>query len=204
MIGRDKVQVLEQAIIEIAQQEAQVILDEAKAKADSIRKQAQADAAVESERIRQAAQQTATHHVAQAIARAQLEAQMLKLQRREQLLSRTFDKVREQLPLIPQHTDYRMIVQRLISEAVAHLGDEAFIVQADAVTNHVLDDAFLKDLAQTLNVHLERGAPLETGTGVVLSTANGHRRYDNTLETRLTRIQNDVRTTVFHILTGEA
>lgn len=204
MIGRDKVQVLEQAIIEIAQQEAQVILDEAKAKADSIRKQAQADAVAESERIRQAAQQTATHHVAQAIARAQLEAQMLKLQRREQLLNRTFDKVREHLPLIPQHTDYRMIVQRLIGEAVAHLGDEAFVVQADAATNHVLDDAFLKDLAQTLNVHLERGAPLETGTGVVLSTSNGHRRYDNTLETRLTRIQNDMRTTVFHILTGEA
>ncbi len=203
MIGQDKVQALEQAIIGIAQQEAQVILDEAKAKADSIRKQAQSDADIENNRIRQEAQQTAARRMDQAIAKAQLEAQMLKLQRREQLLTRTFDRVREQLATIPQRPDYALIVRRLISEAATYLGDDAFVIHADAVTNEVMDDASLEDLGQTLNVHLERGAQLETGTGIVLSTSNGHRRYDNTLETRLTRIQDDVRTTVFHLLAGD-
>ncbi len=204
MIGRDKVKVLEQAIMETAQQEAQVILAEAQAKADSIRKQAQADADVEGERIRQEARQAAERHIAQAIAKAQLEAQMLKLQRREQLLTRTFDKARERLRSIPQQPDYATIVRGLIEEAVTYLGDEAFVIHADAATARVLDDDFLADLAQSLNVHLEIGAPLEAGTGVVLSTANGHRRYDNTLETRLTRLQNDIRTDVYHILAGEA
>ncbi len=204
MIGRDKVKVLEQAIMETAQQEAQAILDEAQAKADSIRKQAQADADVERERIRQEARQAAERYIAQAIAKAQLEAQMLKLQRREQLLTRTFDKARGQLRSIPQQPDYATIVRGLIEEAVTYLGDEVFVIHADAATTRVLDDAVLADLAQTLNVRLECGEPLETGTGVVLSTSNEHRRYDNTLETRLTRLQNNVRTAVYHILAGEA
>jgi V/A-type H+-transporting ATPase subunit E len=203
MIGRDKVQALEQAIMEIAQREAQAILDEAKAKADSIRKQAQIDADIENDHVRQEAQQVAALRIDQAIAKAQLEAQMLKLQRREQLLTHTFDKVREQLATIPQRPNYASIVQHLISEAASYLGDEAFVIHTDAATTQLMDDAFLADLAQTLNVRLERGAQLETGTGIVLSTSNGHRRYDNTLETRLTRLQDDVRTTVYHILAGD-
>lgn len=204
MIGQDKVQALEQAIIGIAQQEAQAILDEAKAKADSIRKQAQSAADIENDHIRQEAQQTAARRMDQAIAKAQLEAQMLKLQRREQLLTRTFDRVRAQLAIIPQRPDYALIVRRLISEAATFLGDETFVIHADAATNQMIDDAFLEDLAQTLNVHLECGTPLETGTGIILNTSNGHRRYDNTLETRLARVQNDVRATVYHILAGDA
>lgn len=204
MTGQDKVQALEQAIMEIAQREAQAILDEAQAKADSIRQQAQLDADAAGEHIRQEAQQAAAQHCEQADAKARLEAQMLKLQRREQLLNRTFDQVRTQLSTIPHRSDYAGIVRHWIGEAVSYLGDEAFVIHADAVTDRLLDDAFLTDLAQTLHVHLERGTRLETGTGIVLSTANGHRRYDNTLETRLTRLQDDVRTTVYHILAGEA
>ncbi|HOT93017.1 MAG TPA: V-type ATP synthase subunit E family protein [Anaerolineae bacterium] len=204
MMGQEKVQVLEQAILGIAAQEAQTILDEAKAKADSIRRQAQNDAQSESERIRQDAQQTAERNIAQAIAKAQLEAQMLRLQRREQVLARVFDKARAQLVTIPQRADYVDLVRRLIGEAATYLGGNNFIVHADATTAQLLDDGFLADLAQKLNVRLERGAPLEAGIGIILSTPDGHRRYDNTLETRLTRIQDDVRTTVYKILTGEA
>ncbi len=204
MIGQEKVQVLEQAILGIATQEAQAILDEARAKADSIRKQAQSDAQRESEHIRQAAQQTAERNIAQAVAKAQLEAQMLKLQRREQVLNRTFEKARAQLATLPQRADYADLVRRLISEAATYLGGNLFVVHADPTTAQLLDDGFLAELAQTLNVRLERGAPLEAGTGIVLSTPDGHRRYDNTLETRLTRAQDDMRTTVYKILTGEA
>jgi V/A-type H+-transporting ATPase subunit E len=204
MTEQDKVQVLQRAIMEIAQQEAQAILDEARAKADSIRKQAQDKAAAESQHIREEAQQTVERLLDQARAKAQLEAQMLKLQRREKVLRHAFDKARQRLATIPQRPDYADIVRRLIGEAVATMGDEAFVIQADAATNRVLDSAFLEDLMRQLNVHLEQGDELEEGTGIVLITPDGHRRFDNTLETRLTRVQDTVRTTVFHILAGDA
>lgn len=204
MIGQDKIQVLESTIMEIAQQEVQAILDEAHAKADGLRQQAQAKAAVESARILAEAQQTVEKLIDQATAKAQLEAQMLKLQRREQALVRTFVKARLQLATIPERPDYADLVRRLISEAATYMGDAAFVIRADAATNRVLDQALLEDLTQQLNVQLERGPQLEEGIGIVLTTPDGHRRYDNTLETRLTRIQDNVRTAVFHLLAGDA
>jgi len=204
MIEQEKIQVLESTIMEIAQQEAQAILDEARAKADSLRSQAEAKAAVESERILAAARQTVEKLIDQATAKAQLEAQMLKLQRREQALQRALAKARLRLATIPERPDYADIVRRLISEAVTYMGDAAFVIRADAATQRVLDQILLADLAQQLNVQLESGPQLEEGTGIVLTTPDGRRRYDNTLETRLARIQEDVRTPVYHILAGDA
>ncbi len=204
MTEQDKVQMLERTIMEIAQREVQAILDEARAKADSLHRQARDIAASESEHILKEARETVKELLGQAVAKAQLEAQMLKLQRREQALMQTFDEARQRLTTIPQRPDYTDIVRRLIREAATYMGDEAFIVQADATTDRVLDDAFLADLAAQLNVHLERGPHLEEGIGIVLTTPDGHRRYDNTLETRLSRIQDNVRTAVFHILAGDA
>lgn len=203
MIGQDKVQALERAIMEIAEEEAQVILDEARAKADSIHRQAQDKAEIESEHIREEARQTAQNLLDQTRAKAQLAAQMLKLRRREQVLTHTFDKVRQRLATLPQQPDYADIVRRLIREAATYMGDSAFIVQADTATERVLDNAFLEDITQQLNVRFERGPQLEEGTGIVLTTPDGHRRYDNTLETRLTRVQDSVRSTVFHMLAGD-
>jgi vacuolar-type H+-ATPase subunit E/Vma4 len=67
----------------------------------------------------------------------------------------------------------------------------------------MLDGQVLTDLGQELAVQLELGEPLERGTGVVIVTADGHRRYDNTLETRLDRMQAGLRTPVYHILMGD-
>jgi vacuolar-type H+-ATPase subunit E/Vma4 len=47
------------------------------------------------------------------------------------------------------------------------------------------------------------GTLLEEGTGLVVSSSEGRLRYDNTLETRLSRLQNALRSAVYHVLTGE-
>jgi vacuolar-type H+-ATPase subunit E/Vma4 len=48
------------------------------------------------------------------------------------------------------------------------------------------------------------GETLEQGTGVVVETLDGHRQLDNTLETRLKRMEEALRTPVYRILTGES
>lgn len=213
MMEQNNAQALEQAIMEIAQQEAQTLLEAAKIKADSILRQAEKQAQLESDRILEVAQQDVKKFVDQATSKARLEAQMLKLQRREQVLESAMANVRQQLPTIPERREYADIVRDLIREAATQLGEEAFVIEADAKTCAVLSEDFLNQLAEDLNVSLEllpqEESQTETHTsfkrtGIVLTTTSGHRRYDNTLEARLTRMQDELRTAVYHILAEDA
>lgn len=197
---RNNVQALEQAILESAQHEVEGILNEAKAKADSVRRQAEGDARVEQAKVLQVAREEADKRIAQTIAKAQLEAQMLKLQRRERRLEQTFDRVRQQLASVTERPDYKETMRQWIREAAAHLGDEAFTVDADAATHALLTTDFLEMLGRELHVTLSPGATLNARTGIILVAADGHRRYDNTLEARLTREQDGLRSAVYHIL----
>jgi vacuolar-type H+-ATPase subunit E/Vma4 len=44
---------------------------------------------------------------------------------------------------------------------------------------------------------------LDEGTGVVVDASAGKLHYDNTLETRLSRLQNSLRSSVYKVLMGE-
>jgi len=197
------IRTLERAIIGDAREEAGRILADAQAKAEDIRRQAQAQTNAERETILQRARQEAQALRSHAAAAAQLEAQTLKLKRREQLLARVFAGARRQLVSVPQSADYGQIARRLVREAVERLGADEVVVRSDEETQVVLDDDVLMDLEEELGTHLRAGEPLVQGTGIVLETPDGHRRYDNTLETRLARMQDGLRAPVYHILMGE-
>ncbi len=186
-----------------AKGETEHILDDARARAEDIRQQAEAQADTKREAILQRARQEAETLRSHAAAAAQLEAQTLKLKRREQLLGRVFADARRQLASAPQWPDYEQITRRLVREAVERLGADETLVRADDETRKMLDDDVLTDLGKELGVHLRAGEPLAQGTGVVLETPDGHRRYDNTLETRLARMQDTLRASVYHTLMGE-
>jgi vacuolar-type H+-ATPase subunit E/Vma4 len=55
-----------------------------------------------------------------------------------------------------------------------------------------------------LKVKLTIKGELKQGTGVIVQTEDGRLQYDNTLETRLSRLKNALRSPVYHILMGEA
>jgi len=208
----NSIQALERAIIGDAKEETEQILADAQAKAEDIRRQAEQQADTKREAILQRARQEAETLRSHAAAAAQLEAQTLKLRRREQLLERVFAGARQQLASAPQWPDYKQIARRLVREAVERLGADEVLVRADENTRRVLSDEVLTDLEKSFppvggteggGVRLRVGEPLARGTGIVLETPDGHRRYDNTLETRLARIQNTLRASVYHILMGE-
>jgi vacuolar-type H+-ATPase subunit E/Vma4 len=77
-------------------------------------------------------------------------------------------------------------------------------VRADKTTQEIFTTGMLEQLSKELKVKIQLGELLEQGTGVVVETVDGHRQYDNTLETRLKRMQDMLRTPVNHILMGEA
>ena len=197
------IQALTSAIQEEAAEEVNRILADARTEARSLRRQAQAQAEAEREAILQRARREVEAFHEHTVAAAQLEAQKLKLQRREQLLERAFTEARQQLVSAPQWPEYEKIARDLLREAVERLGADELVVRADEETRRALGDKVLADMEKELGVHLRIGEPLVQSSGIVVETVDGHRRYDNTLETRLARMRGHLRTPIYHLLMGE-
>jgi len=199
----EDIKALSRAVISDARGDAEQNLSEARAKADAIRKQAEQDAAAERDRILQKATQEAERLRSQSVASAQLKARTLELEQREKLLEQVFGTARQQLDSVQKSTDYEKTAQRLLNEALVRLGAAKVVVRADATTQKLFSAAVLEKISKELNIQMKLGEPLKQGTGVVVETEDGRRQYDNTLETRLARLQETLRSPVFHLLMGE-
>jgi V/A-type H+-transporting ATPase subunit E len=201
---KDNMQALARAVLHEAQADATRVVADAKAKADQIRQQAEARAADERKQILEAAKQEAADMRKQAMAAAEVKGRMLLLERREKLLAGVFDSVRERLPSVQQRKDYAEIVRALVLEAVQNIGGDRAEILADAQARQLLTDEVLAALSKQSETQLQLGKPLEGRTGVVVQSLDGHRRYDNTLEARLSGNRDALRLSVYRLLTGES
>ena len=196
------IDMLERAILTEARDEAEQIKAEAKEKADAIRQRAQGQAEAERKAILDRAREDAERIRGQAVATAQLKARSSQLAHREQLLERVFKAVKENLPHVQKRPDYDQIAAMLLREAITQLRVNKADIRADETSQKSLKNA-LKDISKELNGEFNIGDALEEGTGVVVDAADGKLHYDNTLETRLNRLQSTLRSSVYQILTGE-
>ena len=201
--SQDNLQALQQAIMEDARAEAQQVIENAQVQAQGLYQEAEAQVKSEGDAILERARKEVETLRSQAAASAKIEAQKLKLQRREDLLRRVFDSVLEKLASAPEWPDYEEIVRYLVKDAMGHMVTDNALVRTDAETHKILTNEVLADLANELGVYLRAGEPLKRGTGVIVETPDGHRRYNNALETRLARMQNGLRASVYRILSGE-
>lgn len=197
------IEMLERAILTEARDEAEQIKAEAKEKADVIRKRAQEQAESERKAILDRARQDADRLRGQAVATAQLKARSVQLSSREQLLDGVFKAVKEKLPEIQKRSDYDAISAMLLREALTELRVNKAQIRADEATQKSLKKGALDEISKELNGEFTPGDVLEEGRGVVIDAANGKIHYDNTLETRLNRLQNTLRSAVYQMLTGE-
>jgi vacuolar-type H+-ATPase subunit E/Vma4 len=200
----ESIETLSRAILSEANAEAEQIKNDARARADAIRQQAEKQAADERAAILQHARQEAERIRSQTLATTQLRARTQQLEHREKVLQDVFQTAHQQLPTVEQWGDYEEIALRLLREAVVQLRSKRAQVMADAELIKLLSNGVLEKISTELNVPLKLGAPLKKGTGVVVETIDGHINYDNTLETRLARLQSSLRSPVYHILMGES
>jgi V/A-type H+-transporting ATPase subunit E len=194
---------LSRAILREAQVDADELKEEAKTKADAIRQRAQADAEKERTEILDRARQEAERLRSQTLASAQLKARTLQLEHREKLLDNVFQEARQSLQAIQKRPDYDKLVALLLREALVQLKAKKAVVRADGVTQKILKDGVLGDIAKELNAEVSIGDALEEGTGMIVEASDGHLHFDNTLETRLSRLQSQLRSSVYHVLMGE-
>jgi vacuolar-type H+-ATPase subunit E/Vma4 len=200
----ENMQALSRAVLAEARTEAEQLLADARTKVEAIRQRAQGQAETESKEILERARDEAASIRSQCIAAAELGARTLRLDRREKLLDSVFDAVRQRLSAVQQWTDYGQIVRQLSNEAVAQLGAPSARIRADERTRAMLADGMLAEIASQAGVELELGEPLQRGTGVIAETVDRHRRYDNTLEARLSRLRGALRAPAYHLLMGES
>lgn len=205
MVATDEnIKILSRAVLSDVQGDAEQILAQAKTKADQIRQRAQEQAEAERAKILEQASVEAERVRSQVIATNQLKSRTMLLEQREILLEEVFETARQRLPSVLRGSDYEKIARRLFQEAITQLGGNAAKVRADNETLKALQTGALEDLSKETQMQIQLGEPLEKGLGVIAETGDGRRQYDNTLETRLNRMQDTLRATVYRILMGEA
>jgi len=200
----ENIKVLSHAVLSDVRGDAEQVLAEARAKADAIRAQAAEDAAAARAKIMEKAATDAERVRSQAIATTQLKARTMELEEREKLLNNVFQSAQEKLASVQQSRDYEKIAQGLLHEALTQLGTDTANVHADKATAKFFTNSLIESLSKELKVKIQLSEPLAKGMGVIVETADGHRQYDNTLETRLKRMRDALRSPVYHILMGEA
>lgn len=196
----EDIELLARAIMVEAREKAEQLHAEAREKAAAIRKRAQEQAEAERKAILDRAKEDADRLRSQSSATSQLKSRSAQLEQREKILNDVFEAVRQQLSAIKNRPDYGTIVAMLAREALTQLKTNEAEVRADEATQKALK---LNELAKELNGTFSFGAKLEEGTGVVVSAAGGKLHYDNTLETRLSRLQGSLRASVYKTLMGE-
>jgi V/A-type H+/Na+-transporting ATPase subunit E len=200
----ENIESLSRAMISEAKAEAEQIRANAQTKADEIRQKAQQQAEAVRGEILGRAHQEADRLRGQVMATTQMKARTMELEHREKLLDDVFEAARKQLPSIEQWSEYNQIAHKLLQEAVQQLRANKVQVRADEQTQKVLTKQGLEQLSKELSAEIILGKPLSQGLGVVSETVDGHLQYDNTLETRLDRLQNGLRSPVYRILIGES
>jgi vacuolar-type H+-ATPase subunit E/Vma4 len=199
----EDIEMLQRAILGEVRDESEQIKAQAKEKVDAIRKRAQEQAEQERKAILDQARQDVERLRGQAISTAQLKARSVQLAHREQLLDRVFKAVKEKLPEVQKRPDYDQIATMLLREALVQLRVNKAQIRADETTQNVLEKKALDEISKELNGQFTTADPLEEGIGITVDAGDGKLHYDNTLETRLNRLQSTLRASVNKVLIGE-
>ena len=194
---------LARAILAEAREESNQVRAQASEKAEAIKRRGQDEAASVRKTILERASQDAERLRSQAVATAQLQARSNQLGSREKLLERVFSEVRKRLDGITQRPDYDGIATLLLREALMGLRVEEAEIHADDVTQKALMRGGLDAVAKELHGKYTFGTPLREGAGVVVTASNGKVQFDNTLETRLNRLEGTLRSSVYQVLMGD-
>ena len=194
---------LSRAILKEAEVDAQQMREEAKTKADAIRQRAREEAENVRREILERARQEADRLRSQTLSSAQLKARTMQLEHREKLLDRVFEAAKEKLADIQKRPDYDQLAAMLLREALVQLRVNKAEIRADQATRTLLEKKALKDISGELNGQFTVSENLEEGRGVIVDAGEGRLHYDNTLETRLQRLQSTLRASVYKLLMGE-
>lgn len=199
----ERITELTRSILDEAKSDVEKIQAEAKQKESEILKRGKLQAEQLHTEILEKARRDAELRKEERLAEITVKARVEAYERREQLLEATFEAVRKRLPRVPDEPGYLDALMDLMREAIQQLQSEKAILRFDAASRKLIGEEAINELGAEFGVALSIGEDLSEGIGVVAQDEKGHRIFENTLEMRLERQIERLRTTVFSILIGE-
>lgn len=189
-----------------AEQKIKYILEEAEHKAEEIKKEAERRAKAKADWIIRKAQTQAEMEKQRIIANAKLELRRRKLALQEELINEVIDSIKERLASIPEE-EYLEVLKGLIVEGIQELGEEKVVLSSNERTHSLIEEHLeeIKGIVKEKigkDVEISLGEPLETLGGVVIQNSTKTIRIDNTFETRMERLQSELRAKIAKILFG--
>ena len=137
------------------------------------------------------------------LAEVAIKAKIDWLEKREELLNTVFQTVKLRCKNLLESDAYPQALQGLIIDATRQLQTKQVWLHLDSSSRKLLDEKALAEIGKNLNVEIHLGDDLKDGIGVIAQDEQGHRFFDNTLETRLNRQMESLRSEVYKILMGE-
>jgi V/A-type H+-transporting ATPase subunit E len=191
-------------IEEDSEHEAQEILRNAQAKADEILAQAKIQAKSVEDEIIQKGRHDAELIKQRIIANAKLQAKKHGLDVKEEIIQHAFDEAEKRLTKITSSKEYPDILKNIIAEGVESIGVEDVEVVVREEDIKLVNNAFLKELRKKLGVNITLSKDsIESLGGAIIRTMDGKIVVNNTFETRMRRMRDELRSKVAKILFEE-
>lgn len=199
----DDMKSLVKAVMSESERDRERIISHAQSEAKRIKEEAQSDAVSESSVILKEAEGKVEYLIMEAKASTRLEAQSLKLEKRESILNAVFEQAMQYFSSVNQIPNYDSVVYSLIEDAIARMESvEEIIIDADVMTKEYLDEDMLSKMGQHCGCRIRLGGVLDDKVGIIVHSPDGRLVYDNTLYARLLRMKPSLRPIVFQILKG--
>lgn len=189
----------QEKILSAARKKASEQLEYAESKARSIIEEAKNRAAQEKEKVGK-----------KVLSGLNIEIKRRHIRARDRLLSYVLDRVKQQMSSMIEKPGYREVLCGWIAEAMVGLGTDKATVNASPKEKKLLDSDLLEEAKKkagqitgsSMEIELSQEAPLSR-QGVVLTSADGRRAFNNQVDTRLLRYQSEVRKLIYHNLFEE-
>lgn len=189
-----------------AEQKIKYLLDEAREQAEKIRQEAEERGKVRAEWILRKAETQAEIEKQRIVASARLEARKKKLETQEKLINEVFQGLKDRLASLPDE-EYLETVKALLLESLKELDVDSVVLRSNERTLGLIKEnsrsikAYItKNLGR--KVEIELGEPIQTMGGILVESADGRVRVDNTFEARIERLESELRARIAKALFG--
>jgi V/A-type H+-transporting ATPase subunit E len=197
----EKVEKIIQRIEEDSRAEVEGILREARDKAEKIKAEAEKKAKGIEDEIIGKGKREAEQEKQRIIANARLRARKMKLDAKEEVIRAALEEAEKKLKKVSTSKDYPKVLENLIEEAAISIGEKEvkiFVRKEDA---RILTADLLEKLSKEAKCKISLSSQtINTCGGVIARTNDGRVEVDNTLETRMERMREDLRSQVAEVL----
>lgn len=194
-----------ESIMSVAQEKADLIIQDANAEVSAIQANAEKTAETEKTKILENGKKQSDMRYQQIISEAKMNARRAELGAKEEVIDAAFNQAIGELKVKASSGDeeYTDSLSKMIKEAADEIGGDDLILQLnEADTQKFKDDLSSQgtDSFEIEGIKFTLGEPINAIGGAVLKTANGDIEVNNTIEARLERFRSILRSEVAGIL----